>query len=55
MSIGIIVNCSVNQSINSINFNFLQTVVHSATLVCEGPSIYKMKAKILKKQKSTYF
>ena len=33
-------------------FNFLQTVAHSAELVCKGPSIYKVKAKF---QKSTYF
>ena len=33
--------------------HFLQTVAHSAELVCNGLSIYKVKAKIL--QKSTYF
>ena len=31
------------------NFNFLQTVAHSVKLVCKGPPIYKIKAKILQK------
>ena len=31
-------------------FNFLQTVAHSAELVCKGPSIYKVKAQILQKK-----
>ena len=30
-------------------FNFLQTVAHSAELVCKGLSIYKVKAKMLQK------
>ena len=34
-------------------FNFLKVVDHSANVVCRGPSIYKLKPKIL--QKSTYF
>ena len=29
---------------------FLQTVAHSAELVCKGPSICKVKAKILQKK-----
>ena len=34
----------------SINFNFLKTVTHSAKLIYKGPSIYKMKAKNLRKK-----
>ena len=36
-----------------IFISILQAVAHSAELVCKGPSIYKVYAKIL--QKSTYF
>ena len=31
-------------------FNFLQTLAHSAELVCKGPSIYKVNAKNLTKK-----
>ena len=30
-------------------FNFLQTVAHSAEMVCKGPCIYKVEDKILQK------
>ena len=56
--LGLTLSAGVNQgtiifSTYYYYFNFLQTVEHSAELVCKGPSIYKLKAKIL--QKSTYF
>ena len=31
-------------------FNFLKTVAHLAMLDCKGPSIYKIKAKSLRKK-----